>query len=1123
MKDRIRKVLALSFLGVMVLSAVAGVVGAATASSEASASTTVQSINLTTTGSNATQDSTGQRIPWWNSGWHYRITFTVDANNYARRWGRLIQYVVGIKNVANLDINSIRIVDGKTEIPSSYDPASDTVMFIMNTTLTTSQSKTYYLYYDLTTNGGKSYPNYGLGWVQPYIDAYQKTNQAIQDYKTARANYETTMQIHTIGGADVNNPHDGDQATVNGYDVHYDGVLGYWVYSEDIPNAFPTPIHAGDQAYYIVQNGLFFYYQGQQIYRDDQGNWYFSANNGVIEGFLYFNSGHYQVAVKDSPTSYVFMDAGYDPNFVLYSNPSAQTGIVGYGAWRLVAGEYSGGSGVLYENFPIIVVGTVTPYYFFSLNLLNPTSFLLFQDLGGNWHAKYVSANGVPHVTPTGTYRVDENIFGDWVVTYTDGGGHTATLAQYDASNHALSYQGNLLWYDQANNEYWLFDQNNNLVAFVAPIQKYGMYKDLQVIYTDGLWTYMDGAQVLGNVYWDQATGQYWVHYSSSDFTFIELDSKDPTSPSVPGIPYHGDYIIFGTPAGGGASKWIYASNNTPVLKPDLSTAINVGEIGNHLVYSKLVGGVETWYYFDGTVLGDVWSASDGNGHMVYWLIEGTDKAAFYYDEGSLWLYDGSTWFQYGPFDYNGQNIYLSSAFHDLLPSNAAILDEWSNQVTDTKWGFIRSWMIAHTTIQEGLVTYQQDVKATILRGVPDYSVVFSSTQPDYLKAYGSSLINLDGAIQIDSNSITRHNVKDYLNTFKDDLAVLAGVSDTMFGTKIAQYANDVSGWTDDQFNSFMSSMNRFMIMSEDNVPTIDANSFITPPAGYTVYDMNGIYSTGRAHDALKVIPIEMTSRYIGIFDLGTLTGYALASTASTPLNHFLMEMWQERIGSTYTYYMNVSFNTARFWEDTGVGSIHLTMPNNFGLQLVYLDGTKGAVPTTTILDELGAIPDVKLTQVVKESAVAVAIGTIFAPSSVQPNQDCVITVGIIGETTGAVKYTIDNSPTEYSFDHVVPFYIDDVAVHHWGLRANVTVHFTTSGTHKIKVVAYDTKPNTKYTKSVSINVSAKASDLWAWLSGILAAIAGLLGFAVIANKKKFGKRKIAAGDMSCLDGKCDL
>ena len=311
---------------------------------------------------------TPARERWWNSQWHYRKLITIDANNYDRRWGRPIETSIGIYNFPDLDMNSIRLIYKNSEIPSSYHRTGapptytgDTLVFVTNESMNaTSGLMKFTVYYDSTTNGMKIDPNYGIDWAKGVIDAYQTTDKFISDYGEARDAYQQQFRLYMTGT---------NTGQINGYDVVFNTGTNRWEYAEDIPNAFPHPIHVGDPAHYITGSGTFFYLDGRQVYSDDQGNWYFSdphdgltfkdshgvVHQGGINGSLYFMDGHYHFLVDNlaGGGNPGLIEMAYNSNYELKDDDG---NVVGMGAW--IAGFALPGNPIGQLILPAVVIGT---------------------------------------------------------------------------------------------------------------------------------------------------------------------------------------------------------------------------------------------------------------------------------------------------------------------------------------------------------------------------------------------------------------------------------------------------------------------------------------------------------------------------------------------------------------------------------------------------------------------------------------------------------------------------------------------------------------------------------------------------------------------------------------------
>jgi hypothetical protein len=223
-----------------------------------------ESISVVTSDVEASKD--GDREKWWDVNWHYRLFITVNSTGHDRRKGDSIEYKLGLDNVTDLDNNSIRLFHGGIEIPSEYDESTDTLVWTLDGTIRSGNSRRYTVYYDTSTNGLKMFPDYGIDWftntTDSIMDMWQGYNESYQAYLDG-------YQIKNVSGAYV----------LRGEPVYESN--GNWYYSN------------GTEAnYYIVGDGEFYWYNDQEIYADDQGNWYYK-NGSMLTLGLYFNEGRY--------------------------------------------------------------------------------------------------------------------------------------------------------------------------------------------------------------------------------------------------------------------------------------------------------------------------------------------------------------------------------------------------------------------------------------------------------------------------------------------------------------------------------------------------------------------------------------------------------------------------------------------------------------------------------------------------------------------------------------------------------------------------------------------------------------------------------------------------------------
>lgn len=122
---------------------------------------------------------------WWNDSWRYRVPLSVGTNGFDRQhWPveleqNFTDLLRTLGSTGTLDPNSIRILEysggqPRLELPSQFDPAPSyqaatnaigTVAFSLNGTTTTTRS--FYLYFDVTERSNKTAPSYGsdINWT----------------------------------------------------------------------------------------------------------------------------------------------------------------------------------------------------------------------------------------------------------------------------------------------------------------------------------------------------------------------------------------------------------------------------------------------------------------------------------------------------------------------------------------------------------------------------------------------------------------------------------------------------------------------------------------------------------------------------------------------------------------------------------------------------------------------------------------------------------------------------------------------------------------------------------------------------------------------------------------------
>lgn len=962
-----------------------------------------------------------ERHEWWSPMWHYRMCIEVDANDYARRWGRLITFNLGLSTFANLDINSIRVVDNVVEIPSEYFPGTDTVMFVVNETLGPEDTKKYWVYYDKMTNGVKHVPDYGYDYIRDYIMTIQEYENYQLEHDAAESEYFSQFQIQEVEGAHVLRGE-----TV----VQYPD--GNWYYLN------------GTQAdHYIEGDGQFFYYNGEQVYADDQGNWYYMDGSRLTYA-LYFDDGEYYWYFDQYTTFKVLPD--------------------GSGGWRFALDP-------LYpEGIPdadLIIINPITDYYYT----------IILNRLLGN-----------PLDIPTVIYR--DQVTGIWYYY-----NNSVMEGWYDPVDREFYYNGNYI-YQEADGD-WVFDTEEGTIGFASEINDIYFYQDQQIYLDDGgtpedptddMWLYMqDGTEVLGYAYEDQATGE-WVVYVGK--ILEELNLIDGT------LWYEDEFIVYNEVTG----KWEFL-NGAEVLGV-VDPMNKVYMMGDDIVYYN--NAESKWYYEDGTGV---------RGTMTYdpltetytFFYNGIERA-IYEADGIVYYWNGEEWHEYGPVEINDIDFYVGGQWYSSCPEET-VVDIIASEPSIRTIESTSAWELIIDTASG---TYTKEITNTIWRDVPDIDVSMSSNSPFSYTAHGSSIFNLNASITIGEVEYNAMNISEYI----DDV-----IAD--FNSLGIDIGGDVQGALDGgDIESAFSMGSSVVLLSECDpidVQDLDWDN--------DAYDMSGIYSTGKTYEAgekLEVIPILIQSRYIGVYDVVEQSGYALATTDDILVNNILVEAWKETLlDDVYYYYVNVSFNAVRWWYTAPEGvSSHIVFPDEFTLKEIFLDGSGDADPETTIIDALGDIPDVIVTKECDEQSVPISIGTIIIPLKVKPDTNCPITVGISGETIASVQYKINDDPTLYDFDSVEPFYINNVEISHEGLRASVVEQFTTTGSVKITVVATDSNLSV-HTKSVTITVSQRASVIFTWIAVIMASVTGILGFAVISNKKH--GRNASGVSLDCLDGKCDL
>ncbi|MBN2202770.1 MAG: hypothetical protein JW700_01095 [Candidatus Aenigmarchaeota archaeon] len=122
---------------------------------------------------------------WWNVSWNYRARLDINSVQYEREnWP--VEYDVNFTDLipsGTFDINSTRVIEYSQagsilyEVPCQFDQAEDfdassnavgTLVFLMNGTSSADTNRTFYIYYDTSSNGPKdeaSYPtNLSYGW-----------------------------------------------------------------------------------------------------------------------------------------------------------------------------------------------------------------------------------------------------------------------------------------------------------------------------------------------------------------------------------------------------------------------------------------------------------------------------------------------------------------------------------------------------------------------------------------------------------------------------------------------------------------------------------------------------------------------------------------------------------------------------------------------------------------------------------------------------------------------------------------------------------------------------------------------------------------------------------------------
>jgi hypothetical protein len=477
----------------------------------------------------------GEREPWWNSNWHYRTCICVNANNYPRRWGRAIEVDPGLAGYSDLDVNSIRVLQNGTEIPSYYDAETGSLLFVMNETLSSNQSITYCVYFDMLANGIKPSPGYGLDWVEEYVSAWDSYEQYRTDYETARSDYYANYQIQEVGGTHV----------LRGELVYYNSTDGMWYYVSNSSVA----------KYYIEGDGTFFWYGGHEVYADDQGNWYYKNGSRIILG-LYFDEGDYYYYFSESSQYHIYSDdlgqlyldaENADGSLVLnlayvspiddiyMSNLPSIYRDEGMLYWTVVWRDSITGVWYYEDNgnpVPIAGYDPATGEFFYEGNELYQ------DDVTGDWYYDDAEDGTVLFASETDEvyYFKDQMIFHDDVdgKWYYMNGSEVVGYAWEDSSDNIWIYIGEVLeilgivdgtlWYEDEFIYHdnvtgtWAFMNGTTVLGVVNLDAKVYWYEDDLIYYdpVESKWFYENGTEVVGEVYYDNATAAYTLYFDGN-------------------------------------------------------------------------------------------------------------------------------------------------------------------------------------------------------------------------------------------------------------------------------------------------------------------------------------------------------------------------------------------------------------------------------------------------------------------------------------------------------------------------------------------------------------------------------------------------------------------------------
>jgi hypothetical protein len=485
--------------------------------------------------------SGNEREEWLDNRWHYRMFITVDSTGHDRRKGDPIEYKLGLDNITDLDVNSIRLLHSGVEIPSEYDADTDTLVWTLDDTIHSGNSRQYTVYYDTNANGLKEVPDYGTEWftnaTDPIIDMWQNYNDSHQAYIE---NY----QIKNVSGV----------YELRGEPVYESG--GKWYY-----------LNGTEAKYYIVGDGEFYWYNGSIAYRDDQGNWYFNTTyfndpstgtQDPITGSLYFDEGRYSIYLPGRGIQEIYHDEFgwyYD---VVVGEPGYNEQRINIITADVVHSYYS----LWYPPYDLVIYrdSILNTWYYTNNSMIEGyydevnrefyfNGHRVFESplYSGDW--SYYNNDGdlvsfASQTTEMYYYKdkmVYKNETGYWI--YMDGTEVVGSILDNNGTwylyvgddleavyldNKTLVHDGELIYYNSTEGK-WYYNNGTEYTGSIDDTQNVYIYNGNIVYEVGGVWYYENGTTMVGYVYDD--AGRYYLYHDGILAYFYE----DP----VTGIIYY--------------------------------------------------------------------------------------------------------------------------------------------------------------------------------------------------------------------------------------------------------------------------------------------------------------------------------------------------------------------------------------------------------------------------------------------------------------------------------------------------------------------------------------------------------------------------------------------------------